>query len=88
MTVSTPQTQSYTVLRPILQDNRYCNLHMSDDAVRMLEFRTEDEEMGFGVMPGWDEGEFSPSERCHGHSCEYAASHRDSAGARTAKARE
>ncbi|GHJ88064.1 hypothetical protein NliqN6_4466 [Naganishia liquefaciens] len=38
-----------------MTDNRYCNLHMSDDAVRMLEFRTEDEEMGFGVMPGWDE---------------------------------
>jgi hypothetical protein len=29
---------------------------MSDDAIRMLEFRFEDEETGFGVMPGWDEG--------------------------------
>ncbi|KAJ9096792.1 hypothetical protein QFC21_005063 [Naganishia friedmannii] len=28
---------------------------MSDDAIRMLEFRFEDEETGFGVMPGWDE---------------------------------
>ncbi|KAI5450993.1 hypothetical protein NCC49_002484 [Naganishia albida] len=38
-----------------MTDNRYSNLHMSDDAIRMLEFRFEDEEMGFGVMPGWDE---------------------------------